>query len=207
MISGRMYISVLQALPRYTLSSLSPVSHLQLQLSQQRSKKRRRKMPGSVLENINDPPIPAPDHHAQSAPLLQPIQVNLPLKPGVQADGADLTVTLHPVSAGPDSISQDIVQFLHAEFSAEILNGCTYPMEEPMSLDKFRDYWFGTFAVVVLKGEKDETEKLLRGQTISSLVTGSGSGSRNWKDLCLGTFYIKPNYPGIFPSSSSSSSS
>ncbi|KAE8556247.1 hypothetical protein EYB25_000947 [Talaromyces marneffei] len=89
---------------------------------------------------------------------------------------------------GPSSIPEGIVAYLHEEFTAEILKGCTYPMEEPMALDRFRDYWFGTFAVVVLKGTREETDPLL-------LLNGEGE-EVDWKEVCLGTFYIKPNYPG-----------
>lgn len=59
-----------------------------------------------------------------------------------------------------------------------------------MSLERFRDYWFGTFAVVVLKGSRLESESLLKGD--------DGRGV-DWKEVCLGTFYVKPNYPGISP--------
>jgi GNAT superfamily N-acetyltransferase len=77
------------------------------------------------------------------------------------------------------------VAYLHAEFSAEIERGCTYPMEQPMTLDKFRDYWFGTFAVVALIEEE--------------LTKEIGLEERDWEKVCLGTFYIKPNYPGESP--------
>jgi hypothetical protein len=133
------------------------------------------------MENITDPPLPAPTHHTQSASLLQPIEA-FP-KSGVP-------VTLYPVTQGPSSLPSGLIAYLHEEFSAEILKGCTYPMEEPMSLERFRDYWFGTFAVVVLKGSRLETESLIKGD--------DGRGV-DWKEVCLGTFYIKPNYPGIFP--------
>ncbi|EED23515.1 GNAT family acetyltransferase, putative [Talaromyces stipitatus ATCC 10500] len=135
-------------------------------------------MPGSVLENTTDPPLPPPKHHLQSAPLLTPIQATLP--------NTLTNITLYPTSNGPTSLPQELITFLHEEFSVEILKGCTYPMEEPMSFDRFREYWFGTFAVVVLKGTVDESRKLLQ---------GDGKGV-DWKEVCLGTFYIKPNYPG-----------
>lgn len=132
------------------------------------------------MENITDPPLPAPTHHTQSASLLQSIEA-------FPKSGVVPVVTLYPITQGPSSLPSGLIEYLHEEFSAEILKGCTYPMEEPMSLERFRDYWFGTFAVVVLKGTRQETESLLKGD-------GRGVG---WKDVCLGTFYVKPNYPGI----------
>lgn len=91
-------------------------------------------------------------------------------------------MTLYPVTGGASSIPQGMVKFLHAEFSAEIERGSTYPMEQAMGLEQFAEYWFGTFAVVaVLDGEDGE---------------GLEEG-REWEKVCLGTFYIKPNYPGM----------
>lgn len=48
-----------------------------------------------------------------------------------------------------------------------------------MALERFAEYWFGTFAVVVLTGSSQQID-----------------GERNWEEECLGTFYVKPNYPG-----------
>lgn len=128
-------------------------------------------MPGSIMENPDSripPPQPAP-------PLLQPRHATL-------RDG-QRSVTLYPITDGPASIPRDLVRFLHREFSAEIERGCTYPMEEVISEEKFAEYWFGTFAVVALAGTAESIE-----------------GGRDWEKECLGTFYVKPNYPGGFPS-------
>lgn len=95
-------------------------------------------------------------------------------------------VTLYPVIDGAQSIPAPLVEFLSAEFRAELERGCTYPIEE-MSLDTFRGYWFGTFAVVVVLDEEEEEEE----EAVHGLQEG-----RNWEEVCLGTFYIKPNYPG-----------
>jgi len=138
-------------------------------------------MPGSILENP-DSRIPPPLHPASITPRLEPRRAVL-LKDG------QTRVTLYPIGNGPDSVPGDLVKFLHAEFSAEIERGCTYPMEEPMPLDKFADYWFGTFAVVAVISSKEDEDGLKEG--------------RDWERECLGTFYVKPNYPGssFFPSS------
>lgn len=55
-------------------------------------------------------------------------------------------------------------------------------MESPLEYDLYRTYWFGTFAVVAVVDD------------------GEGDGlreGRDWERVCLGTFYVKPNYPGI----------
>lgn len=68
-----------------------------------------------------------------------------------------------------------------------------------MALEQFAEYWFGTFAVVaVLDDEvekKDEEEEREKGDGRDGLAE-----SRDWEKVCLGTFYIKPNYPGTFSS-------
>ncbi|OJJ48003.1 hypothetical protein ASPZODRAFT_64406 [Penicilliopsis zonata CBS 506.65] len=123
----------------------------------------------SILENV-DGLIPPPETAVKMAPLLHPRSATL--KTGE-------LVTVHPVVDGPSSLASGLIDFLHAEFSAEIARGCTYPMEEPMERDKFAEYWFGTFAVVVLRGDTQLT-----------------ATKEDWSQDCLGTFYIKPNYPG-----------
>jgi hypothetical protein len=62
-------------------------------------------------------------------------------------------------------------------------------MENPMGLEQFAEYWFGTFAVIAVldaDGEGGESGGLKEG--------------RDWEKVCLGTFYIKPNYPGKYHS-------
>ncbi|BCR92494.1 GNAT family N-acetyltransferase [Aspergillus chevalieri] len=116
--------------------------------------------------------IPPPATALKQAPLLKPRQTTLP-------KASNAPVTLYPITNGPDCLPADLIKYLHAEFSAEIERGATYPMEEPMELEKFAGYWFGTFAVVALLGEEGKIRE-----------------GRDWKRECLGTFYIKPNYPG-----------
>ncbi|KAL5358720.1 hypothetical protein BJX96DRAFT_50010 [Aspergillus floccosus] len=114
--------------------------------------------------------LPPPTAHASSAPLLRP-------RKAVLKDQS--TVTLYPVSQGPKAVPVGLIDLLHREFSAEIERGCTYPMETPMGRDQFADYWFGTFAIVAVLGDEGELPE-----------------DRDWEKDCLGTFYIKPNYPG-----------
>ncbi|KAL2819679.1 hypothetical protein BJX63DRAFT_358822 [Aspergillus granulosus] len=92
-------------------------------------------------------------------------------------------VTLYPITNGPSSLPQSLLRFLHAEFSAEIERGCTYPMEEAMEFERFGEYWFGLFGVVAVLDSEDGEE-------------GGLSEGRDWERECLGTFYVKPNYPG-----------
>lgn len=124
---------------------------------------------------------PPPQAHTLAMSRLTPKTTTLPK--------ASAKMTLYPITAGPTSLPADLVKFLHAEFSAEIERGTTYPMEQPMGVDQFARYWFGTFAVVALLDEEQHEG----GNGSDGLREG-----RDWERVCLGTFYIKPNYPGLY---------
>lgn len=63
-------------------------------------------------------------------------------------------------------------------------------MESPLEYDLYRTYWFGTFAVVAVVDDDESGNGLREG--------------RDWERVCLGTFYVKPNYPGMYISLSPS---
>ncbi|KAL3436236.1 hypothetical protein BDV09DRAFT_184400 [Aspergillus tetrazonus] len=107
--------------------------------------------------------------------------LNTPLKTTTKT-GAN--VTLYPITNGPSSLPQSLLRFLHAEFSAEIERGCTYPMDQPMKFEAFGEYWFGMFGVVAVLDPEGDGEG---GLNVDS--------ERDWEKECLGTFYVKPNYP------------
>lgn len=84
------------------------------------------------------------------------------------------------------SLSQvpaSLVAFLHAQLSAEIEAGDTYPMLDALPLEAFGPYWFGVFGAVMLEGEYKSSED------VRDL-------DADWSKACLGSFYTKPNYPG-----------
>ncbi|KAH7029221.1 uncharacterized protein B0I36DRAFT_363792 [Microdochium trichocladiopsis] len=51
-----------------------------------------------------------------------------------------------------------------------------------MPLDKFSAYWFQNFAAIMLLGSIESADQVVEG--------------KDWSKECLGSFYIKPNYPG-----------
>jgi GNAT superfamily N-acetyltransferase len=55
-------------------------------------------------------------------------------------------------------------------------------MIERFTPDGFTRYWFQNFGAVMLLGEIDGADKVVEG--------------KDWAKECLGSFYIKPNYPG-----------
>ncbi|GKZ33584.1 hypothetical protein AbraIFM66950_003491 [Aspergillus brasiliensis] len=127
-------------------------------------------MPSLLEDPTTHIPAPTPNPH------LAPIQRTL-------RDGTK--ITLYPITNGPDVLPHDLTRYLHSEFSTEIEKGCTYPMETPLEYELYRTYWFGTFAVVAVISDEDE----------DNVDNGLREG-RNWEKVCLGTFYVKPNYPG-----------
>ena len=55
-----------------------------------------------------------------------------------------------------------------------------------MKFEAFGEYWFGMFGVVAVLDQEGDGEGGL-----------SVDSERDWGKECLGTFYVKPNYPGM----------
>lgn len=86
--------------------------------------------------------------------------------------------TVYPIT-NVKQLPTSLLYFLFHEFNYEIEKGDTNPIYEKMSIEEFQPYWFGSFAAVLLLGESSSlTERV------------------HWEKECLGTFYIKPNFPG-----------
>jgi GNAT superfamily N-acetyltransferase len=79
-----------------------------------------------------------------------------------------------------------LLAYLSDQFSREIEKGDTYPMLDPLPLEAFGAYWFGLFGAIMLLGDIQDQE---------DLHTMARQG-HDWEKACLGSFYIKPNYPG-----------
>lgn len=125
----------------------------------------------SILENVTARPVPAPNPAGAHILELRVVY----LKDHVTQ------ATIYPVSS-PELLAPSILQSLHRELNQEILRGDTYPMEEELDFDTFVRYWFGVFAAVMLLGKPDDH--------------GDLAADRDWAPYILGSFYVKPNYPG-----------
>ncbi|KAF9700893.1 hypothetical protein EKO04_000578 [Ascochyta lentis] len=108
---------------------------------------------------------------------IAPIQVTL-------RDRVTLA-TIIPFSA-PNQVPLTLLAYLCDQLGREIEKGDTYPMVEPLPLDNFGPYWFGVFGAIMLLGE------IQHGRELHDMAR---SGC-DWERECLGSFYIKPNYPG-----------
>lgn len=115
---------------------------------------------------------------------LTPIPTDITVKTVVLRDGTT-KATLVPYSSVAQ-VPDSLLKCLCDTMNREIETGDSYPMIDPMSQDFFGPYWFANFAVIMLLGEYKSQEE----------VKTADAGGRDWTKECLGTFYVKPNYPG-----------
>ncbi|CEG68819.1 hypothetical protein RMATCC62417_05005 [Rhizopus microsporus] len=78
-----------------------------------------------------------------------------------------------------DPNNKHLVDYLHSRFNKEIEDGSTYPQENTLNEQEFRDYFLGYDAFVMSK------DGIIEPQV-----------DYDWTDKIIGMFYIKPNYPG-----------
>lgn len=95
------------------------------------------------------------------------------------------TATLVPFSS-PDQVPKTLLHYLCALLNREIEKGDTYPMISELPLESFGPYWFANFGAVMLLGDVGSVEH----------VWHMEKDAVDWSKQCLGSFYIKPNYPG-----------
>lgn len=93
--------------------------------------------------------------------------------------------TLIPFSS-PDQVPITLLAYLADQLGREIEKGDTYPMIDPLPLEAFGPYWFGVFGAIMLMGDIPSIEEIHR----------MAREGHDWEKACLGSFYIKPNYPG-----------
>jgi hypothetical protein len=93
--------------------------------------------------------------------------------------------TLIPFSS-PDQVPPALLHYICALLNREIEKGDTYPMLDPLPMNTFGPYWFANFGAVMILGDI---------QSIQQVQQMDANGC-DWEKHCLGSFYIKPNYPG-----------
>lgn len=85
-----------------------------------------------------------------------------------------------------DDVPRSLLSYLSDQLNKEIEKGDTYPMIDPIPLSQFGQYWFANFGAVMLLGNI---------QNVSDVADMEANGA-DWSKSCLGSFHIKPNYPG-----------
>lgn len=113
-----------------------------------------------------------------------------PNNPGFPADIVPRQVTLRDRQtvativpfASRHQVPASLVTYLCDQLNKEIEGGDTYPMMDPFPAENFAKYWFQNFGAIMLLGNIERPEDVVEG--------------KDWSKECLGSFYIKPNYPG-----------
>lgn len=113
-----------------------------------------------------------------------------PNSPGFPADIVPRQVTLRDRQtvativpfASADQVPPSLYIYLCDQLNKEINGGDTYPMMDPFPSDRFAAYWFQNFGAIMLLGNIASADDVVEG--------------KDWSKECLGSFYIKPNYPG-----------
>lgn len=90
----------------------------------------------------------------------------------------ETTATIYPLQS-TDALPPGLLAFLCDEFNIEIERGDTFSFFDTLHVELFQNYWFGAFAGVMVLGDAPTLE-----------------GPKHWEKECLGTFFVKPNYPG-----------
>lgn len=136
---------------------------------------------------LDDPTAPAIYRVSGDAPYPVPYG---PLPPDIAPKQVTLrdrvtTATLVPFSS-PAQVPPQLTAYLCELLGREIEKGDTYPMMEPLPLPSFGPYWFANFGAIMVMGDLQSTEE----------VAEMEARGADWSKECLGSFYIKPNYPG-----------
>ncbi|KAL6709664.1 Protein spt10 [Coniothyrium glycines] len=127
---------------------------------------------------LDDPTSPPILRAIDPSPAIAPRHVTL-------RNGARATILAFKSPAQPPG---PVVSLLCSTLAAEVRSGDTYPMADALPLATFGPYWFGTFAAVMFLGTW--------GGAAEVEAAVGGAGGRGWEEVVLGSFYVKPNYPG-----------
>jgi GNAT superfamily N-acetyltransferase len=136
---------------------------------------------------LDDPTAPAIYRVSGNAPFPEPYG---PLPHDIAPRQVTLrdrvtTATLVPFSS-PQEVPPRLIAFLSQVLNREIEKGDTYPMMEPMPQSSFGAYWFANFGAVMVLGDIQNVDE----------ITQMEERGVDWTKECLGSFYVKPNYPG-----------
>ncbi|KAM3086359.1 Protein spt10 [Clarireedia jacksonii] len=135
---------------------------------------------------LDDPSAPTIYRTSGAAPFPDPHDPNPALPLDVFPRQVTLrdrvtTATIVPFSSR-HQVPASLLAYLSDQFNKELDTGDTYPIMDTMTHEKFASYWFQNFGAIMLIGNIESASDVVEG--------------RNWATECLGSYYIKPNYPG-----------
>lgn len=130
----------------------------------------------AIYRTSGRPPYPTPSN-PQIPQTIIPRQVTL-------RDRITIA-SLIPFSTAND-VPPRLLSYLCSQLNLEIEKGDTYPMMQSMPIKTFGTYWFQNFGAIMLLGEVGSVQD----------VAQMDARGEKWEETCLGSFYVKPNYPG-----------
>ncbi|OQN98939.1 hypothetical protein B0A48_15285 [Cryoendolithus antarcticus] len=136
---------------------------------------------------LDDPTAPALYRVSGESPfpyLESPLPADIHPKQVTLRDRTT-TATLIPFYSA-SQVPPKLNAYLCELLGREIVKGDTYPMIDPIPLANFGPYWFANFGAIMLVGDIGSAEEVVE-------MEREGV---DWAKQCLGSFYIKPNYPG-----------
>ncbi|ODV62664.1 N-acetyltransferase family protein ASCRUDRAFT_74997 [Ascoidea rubescens DSM 1968] len=132
--------------------------------------------------------VPYSKNHEAELKKLKSENIKLISEPvEITLEDGKTRATCYPIDHKAE-VSLSLFEFLSDLFAEEIEKGNTYPYFFPLSKEEFENYWFGSFCNVMLLGTYDETKLLIKDTNIKDKLF--------WKDILLGSHYIRPNYAG-----------
>ncbi|PHH80196.1 hypothetical protein CDD80_2567 [Ophiocordyceps camponoti-rufipedis] len=136
----------------------------------------------AMLDDPARPPIQRWPSDPQQSKVSPPTARRVLLRDG------KTEATILPVTS-PQQVPHPLLDFLCGQLNQEIEAGDTYPMVDPMTVTAFGDYWFQTFGAIMLLGAHDD-------MATAADNKASSDDADYWPSLCLGSYYVKSNYPG-----------
>lgn len=137
---------------------------------------------------LEDPTAPAIYRTSGAPPYPTPVAPQIPVS--INSRQVTLRDRITIASLIPFSTASQVpprlLSYLCSQLNLEIEKGDTYPMTNCMAVHTFGTYWFQNFGAIMFLGEVMDIEEIFRMED---------RGCR-WEEVCLGSFYVKPNYPG-----------
>ncbi|KEY67936.1 hypothetical protein S7711_02144 [Stachybotrys chartarum IBT 7711] len=135
---------------------------------------------------LDDPNGPTLSRVSGQAPYPDPNNPALPpdiVPRQVMLRDRQTVATIVPI-ASRHQLPPALAAYLCDQINREIEGGDTYPMMDAFTPDGFARYWFQDFGAVMLLGSVASTDDVL------------ARDYDYWARQCLGSMYIRPNYPG-----------
>ncbi|KDE09755.1 hypothetical protein MVLG_00155 [Microbotryum lychnidis-dioicae p1A1 Lamole] len=111
-------------------------------------------------------------------------------------DPSTKRLTVFPLTRS--TIPEELIGYLQGVFNDVVKEGRTYPQMGEQSYEQFAGYFFATNCFLGLLDETPFEGRMPENGVYreKGLALDTIRAGREWKDVVLGMYYIKPNYPG-----------